>query len=46
MHGLKQTLLHTGQLDVLLVATLTLHLGGDASDDDDGIGSFHLLSQR
>ena len=46
VHGLHEHLLHLGQFDVLLIATLTFHLSRDTSDDDDGIGSLHIVSER
>ena len=45
MHGLDEALLYLGQFDVGLVAAFTLHLGGDAADNDDGIGLAHLLGK-
>ena len=45
MHGLDKALLHPGEFDVGLVATLALHLCGDAANDDDGVGTLHLIGE-
>ena len=45
MHSLDEVLLHGGQLDGLLVAAFAFHTGGDTTDDDDGVGTLHLIGQ-